>query len=81
MAGADGNRADPDLSLGTGPNRPDMKDRTGCGRLRHQQWPKPVRRQPAAFFLMRSSTDLGMVVSKSRSLAHVGVIVMTTISS
>ena len=40
-----------------------------------------TRRQPADFSLMRSSTALGMVVSKSRSLAQVGVIVMTTISS
>ena len=40
-----------------------------------------VRRQPADFSLMRSSTAFGMVVSKSRSLAQVGVIVMTTISS
>ena len=38
-------------------------------------------RQRADFSLMRSSTALGMVVSKSRSLAQVGVIVMTTISS
>ena len=41
----------------------------------------PVCRQPADFSLMRSSTAFGMVVSKSRSLAQVGVIVMTTISS
>ena len=39
------------------------------------------RRQPADFSLMRSSTAFGMVVSKSRSLAHVGVIVIMTISS
>ncbi len=37
--------------------------------------------QPADFSSMRSSTALGMVLSKSSSLAQVGVIVMTTISS
>lgn len=50
-------------------------------RLREHAWADPLPRQPADFSLMRSSTACGMVVSKSRSLAQVGVIVMTTISS
>ena len=33
------------------------------------------------FSRIRSSTDFGMVVSKSRSFAQVGVMVMTTISA
>ena len=61
----------------------------GCGQVR-AGIPKPFGRlrrrlrtsQPAdCLSLMRSSTALGMVVSKSSSLAHVGVMVITTMSS